>query len=124
MNTGFLRHIWTQATILGRAGKSNTATKFWYNIEEKETREENSVNLNDFDWRKIQEEDVNIVRIPKNKHTDEYLNAKQEELQRLEDFGAYKEENDKEKTCISITWLLTNKEGQKKARFVARGFEE
>ena len=116
--------IWTQATILGRAGKSNTATKFWYNIEEKETREEKSVNLNDFDWRKIQAEDVNIVKISKNKHTDEYLDEKQEELQRLEDFGVYIEEGDKGQTCISTTWVLTNKEGKKKARFVARGFEE
>ena len=29
--------IWNQATVLGRAGKSITAAKFWYNIKEKET---------------------------------------------------------------------------------------
>ena len=114
--------IWTQATVLGRAGKSNTATKFWYNIEEIETGEEKSVNLKDFDWRKIEEE-VNIVMIPRSKHTDEYLEAKQEELNRLEDFGAYIEEDDKGQTCISTTWVCTNK-GHKKARLVARGFEE
>ena len=45
------------------------------------------MNLKDFDWRKIEEE-VNTVMIPRSKHTDEYLEAKQEELNRLEDFGA------------------------------------
>ena len=84
---------WTEAIILGRAGKSHTATKFWYNIEEKESGEEKSVNLKDFDWRKIKE-DVNIINIPKSKPKDEYLNEKQVELKKLDDYAAYLEEDD------------------------------
>ena len=116
-------NTWTEAIILGRAGKSHTATKFWYNIEEKESGEEKSVNLKDFDWRRI-EENVNIINIPKSKPKDEYLNEKQAEIKRLDDYDAYQEEDDKGQTCISTTWVLTDKDGKKKARLCIRGFEE
>lgn len=116
---------WTQASILGRAGKANTSTRYWYNVEDNTTGVRKSVNLQELnDWRKI-EEDANMVLIPRNKHDEaECLKAKETELQKLVHFDVYTEVDDEGQPCISTTWVLTDKEGQIKARLVARGFEE
>ena len=116
---------WTQASILGRAGKANTSTRYWYNVEDNTTGVRKSVNLQELnDWRKI-EEDVNMVLIPRDKHDEaDCLKAKEAELQKLIDFDVYTEVDDEGQPCISTTWVLTDKEGQIKARLVARGFEE
>ena len=67
---------------------------------------------------------MNIINIPKSKPKDEYLNEKLVEIKRLDDYAAYLEEDDEGQTCLSTTWVLTNKDGKKRARLCIRGFEE
>ena len=95
---------WTQASILGRAGKANTSTRYWYNVEDNTTEIRKSVNLQELnDWRKI-EEDVNMVLIPRDKHDEvNCLKAKEAELQKLIDFDVYTEVDDEGQPHISTT---------------------
>ena len=50
--------------------------------------------------------------------------AKQQELQKLKQFETYQEVRDKGRNTISTRWVLTNKDGNTRARLVAHGFEE
>lgn len=60
-----------------------------------------------------------------NKHDkDEYLKAKEAEIQRLIDIDVYIDIDNVGQTCIFTKWMLTRKEGQVKAHVVMRGFEE
>ncbi|PIK59085.1 hypothetical protein BSL78_03967 [Apostichopus japonicus] len=57
-----------------------------------------------------------------------FKEAKQEELQKWKDFAVYEEVPDSGQKCISTRWICTIKEtpngSVKKARLVARGFED
>ena len=112
---------WTQASILGRAGKANTSTRYWYNVEDSTTGIRKSVNLQELnEWRKI-EEDVNMVLIPTDKHDEaDCFKAKEAELQKLIDFDVYTDVDDEGQPCISTTWVLTDKEGQKNKGTLSR----
>ena len=50
--------------------------------------------------------------------------AKQAELQKLRQFETYDEVKDMGQSTISRKWVITNKDGNTRARLVARGFEE
>ena len=51
--------------------------------------------------------------------------AKLEEIKKLQEFNTYERVEDQGQTNISTRWVITQKEGgKKKARLVARGFEE
>ena len=114
---------WIAGTVLGRAGKVSGKNKNWFNIE-KISGNQISVNLDELDWQK-RTEDVNVVLIPKHRHREnECVQAKQEELQKLQKFKVYEEVEDKGQSLISTRWVLVDKGDKIKARLVARGFEE
>ena len=116
---------WIDATVLSRAGKASGQYKDWYNVKE-DGGIERSVDFGRVhSWRKMAEDEVNIVLIPKERHEDsDCIEAKQQELMKLNDFGTYKEVKDKGQFRLSTTWVLWKKDGEVRARLVARGFED
>ncbi|KAL5007820.1 hypothetical protein ScPMuIL_016626 [Solemya velum] len=107
------------------------------NLQDKETDEQKSVNLDSVVWEKVDNEaleegQVNISELryqqEKPKHDcdsdSEVLEAKQSELQKLCQFNTYEEVEDHGQKTISTRWILSEKEGKVRARLVSRGFEE
>ena len=85
-----------------------------------------------WEWRP---EEVFIVVLPRSDHfTEDAKKAKANELELLEEFDVYQEENyedlstEDQKSIVSTTWVVTEKEKDDKkiikARLCARGFEE
>merc|ERR1711923_372057 len=69
--------------------------------------------------------DIFAVNIPRNEqNSPECLEAKREELTRLQEFGVYEEVPDQGQACISTKWVMVKKGERIKARLTARGFEE
>ena len=86
---------------------------------------ERNVDLERLGYRKVTEEEVNIVTIPKEKQNEEECKkAKETELKKLQDFDSFEEENGVGQYRISTTWVLWLKGEEVRARLVARGFEE
>ena len=67
------------------------------------------------------DETVNLVT---RQNKDDTTAAKLVELQKLSQFHIYDEVKDYSQQTLSTRWVITNKEGQTKARLVVRGFEE
>ncbi len=114
------------ATVLSRAGKASGQYKDWFNVKE-DSGIERSIDFGRLhNWRQIaDEEDVNIVLIPKERHgDDDCLKAKQQELTKLKEFGTYEEVQDTGQFRITTRWVLWMKGEGVRARLVARGFED
>ncbi|CAC5357016.1 unnamed protein product [Mytilus coruscus] len=94
------------ASVLGRAGKATGGNKTWYNVKDHVSEEQNNFHTND----EVDQTDSDI--------------AKQLELEKLNQFNTYEEVEDGGQKTISSRWLITNKNGDTRARLVARGFEE
>ena len=60
----------------------------------------------------------------KNQSDNDFINAKYDEIEKLQHFNAYEEVPDSGQTCISTTWVFNCKEDKVRARLVARGYEE
>ena len=76
------------------------------------------------EWQLITD-DANINSVQKqNNISSEDTSAKLAELQKLRHFNTYQEVKDCGQQTLSTRWVITNKEGQTKARLVVRGFEE
>ena len=115
---------WTKATVLGRAGKATGKNRYWYNLQDDISKEKKSVNLDQAQWQLITDDaNVNIVT-KQNRISSEDTSAKLAELQKLRHFNTYEEVKDCGQQTLSTRWIITNKEGQTKARLVVRGFEE
>ena len=116
---------WTHATVLGRAGKATGKHKDWVNIKLPDG-EKTCINLQDAEWRSsVNHSDVNVVMVPKSRHSEiECLQAKQTEIQKLQEFQTYEEIKDVGQFKISTTWVLSEKGEEIRARLVARGYEE
>ena len=73
-----------------------------------------------------QVEQVYSVTVPNSEHNNpECCEAKQQELDRLQQFDVYEEVVDEGQSCISTRWVVVRKGPDRvKARLVARGFEE
>ena len=70
-------------------------------------------------------DDANISSVLKqNSISSEQTSAKLAELQKLQQFNTYEEVKDCGQQTLSTRWVITDKEGQTKARLVVRGFEE
>ena len=111
-----------KATVQGRAGKATGKNKHWFNIQEKASKENKSVNLEQIQWVLINDDDtVNLVTRQNN---DDTTTVKLVELQKLSQFHTYDEVKDCGQQTLSTRWVITNKEGQTKARLVVSGFEE
>ena len=122
--------------ILSRAGKSTGRLKHWYNIRD-ESGEHKSIDLEHIEWTRddglsdqdqeirSNNEEVNIVTIPKNEHNSEKcMKAKYTELEKLKEFNTYETVKDEGQYRISTTWVLWNKGDEVRARLVARGYED
>ena len=115
---------WMSAKILGRAGKANGPLKFWLNIEDLDEQTQSSLNWKDNvkEWKVI-EYNTLLTSVDTN-----YDEAKKKELKNWKDMKVYTEVIDNKQPAISVRWVYTKKlkEGveQKKARLVARGYEE
>ena len=76
-------------------------------------------------FKKLEEEDCNMVTIPSDRHKDDdCMEAKKVELKKLADFDSYDLINDEGQYRISCRWVLWYKGEEVRARLVARGFEE
>lgn len=122
---GLEENKWIKATILGRAGKATANNRHWYNVQDSESREEKSIDLSRLPWERTNQTDENVHSTTcEDKSGDSIHLAKQSELEKLKNFDTYSEEADVGQNRLSTRWVITSKEGQVKARLVARGFEE
>lgn len=117
--------------ILGRAGKSTGANKNWYNVKYAEPDEmagaKISVDLSkvtDLQCVEQEQEDEDVLILQDVSFTE----AKSAELESWYRNRVYVEVHDIGQKCVSTRWVCTLKETSegsvRKARLVARGFEE
>ena len=118
---------WKEAVVLSRAGKATGKFSNWYNVSIPETLENTCIDFGTTEHEVIQDfcEEINVVNVPKDKrNSPECLQAKNKELDKLKEFNVYEVVDDLGEEIISTTWVLSMKEGEIRARLVARGFEE
>ena len=119
---------WMEATVINRGGKATGKYDGFWNVEYEENEQRDCVNLKEVEYEKIQEtpEEVHAVTIPRDRQKEPAcMKAKEDELQKLKDFGTYKVVRDVGQPRISSTWVCVEKDdGAVKARLVARGYEE
>ena len=131
---------WNSGKVLSRAGKASGNNASWFNVETNNDRL--SVDLRKMSVIKLSDTDV-YDELHNNEEPTEVLvvdldnrvynvkicakteQAKLDEIQKLKDFETFTVVEDMGQERISTRWVLTSKEdGRKKARLVARGFEE
>ena len=111
------------ATVLSREKASGSYYNY-FNVRGYDGLERN-VDLERVKFRKINEEECNMVLIPRSEHKNEAcIVAKETELDKLKSFDSYSVVDDIGQYRISTTWVLWNKGAEVRARLVARGFEE
>ena len=112
--------------MIGR-GKCTGRWKNWFNIRREDGTPDHSVDLEAVDFKMLngQEEEIMAMNVPRSEQNSEQcLNAKLEELKKLQDFKTFEIVPDIGQDRISTTWVLTIKDSEVRARLVARGFEE
>ena len=116
---------WFIGTVTSRAGKATGKYRTWYNVRD-ENLEERSVDLGQIEWEKVPESEINITSITDSlgSVSKEIIIAKENELNKLALFDTYQEVTDCGQKPLSTRWVVTNKDGNTKARLVVRGFEE
>ena len=116
---------WFIGTVTSRAGKATGKYRTWYNVRD-ENLEERSVDLGQIEWEKVPESEINITSITDSLRSEskEVTIAKENELNKLAQFDTYQEVTDCGQKPLSTRWVVTNKDGNTKARLVVRGFEE
>ena len=99
--------------------------RIWYNVRD-ENLEERSVDLGQIEWEKVPESEINITSITDSLGSviKEIIISKANELNKLALFDTYQEVTDCGQNPLSTRWVVTNKDGNTKARLVVRGFEE
>ena len=118
----------TPAQILSR-GKVGGDYYNYFNIKTVNGLEYN-IDLERNNWERISTEQVMMSIIPRARHGElECRKAKDIEIKKLKDWGAYKIVKDEGQFRISSTWVLWMKqkpdgEEEVRARLVARGYEE
>ena len=125
--------IWKPGKVLSLAGKATAKSRHCYNISfgkdnlqwmdvsltpTRKSTEESILAL----W--LHEEVMATMLSPEKKNSPECLKAKENELEKLREFDTYEEVPNNGQDPISTTWVLTEKEGDIRARLTARGFEE
>ena len=125
---------WKPALIMNRAGKATCkASNTWYNVE-LDSGEKFSTDMAQQEFKRINEEhqimltisqELLAVLVPQDRHkSDECMQAKYNELEKLKEFNTYKVVEDKGQERITTTWVLTEKGTETRARLTARGFQE
>lgn len=114
---------WLGATVIDRAKVSGKYYNY-FNVLGEDGLERN-VDLERLDYRKMTEEEVNMVQIPREEQSsEECKRAKIVELEKLKNFDSFEEVDDMGQYRISCRWILWKKGTEVRARLVARGFEE
>ena len=110
---------------MSRAGKATGKYKTWYNIKN-ESNEERSIDIGSLEWEMIPETEINMAVVSDNmgsKDKDSIM-AKENELDKLAQFGTYEEVVNSGQKLLSTRWIITTKDHITKASLVVRGFEE
>ena len=118
--------------VKSRAGKVGGVSQFWWNVENKETGEQKSVNFEVVgDLEKVEnvpsDEKIEalVVSVPRYLHKEpECVSAKETELKSWDEFGVYTEVEDQGQHCLNTNWVLVKKDGAVKARLCVRGDQE
>ena len=117
---------WTNVKVLSKAGKSGGKYQNWLNVQRLDNEKEYSI-----DWSNISEwipihHEVFLSTNTCNK--DEFEEARQKELVNWKNMNVYEEVEDQNQPAISVKWVykekIIDKSSVKKARLVARGYEE
>ena len=117
------------ATVLSRAGKVTGNLYNYFNVELANTLQF-CVNLETVQWRRLGQEECNMVLIPRERHKElQVREAKKKELETLNYWEAMEVIEDEGQFRISCTWVVWMKpqetgEEECRARLVARGYEE
>ena len=127
---------WQNAVVLSRAGKANSKNNGnKYNVQ-KDNTEAEMINIDDLEVEKrcetisevlFMEEDEEFTFYTLNKSLQEdpkIIEAKHEEIKKLQEFGVYDEVKDLGQSAISTRWVFVKKGDKYKGRLCARGFEE
>ena len=107
---------WLEATVLSRGGKATGKYDGYWNVEWEDSANRECINLKEVEYEKIEEtpEEVHAVMVPKNRQKEPAcLDAKQEELKKLRDFGTYEIVKDVGQQRISSTWVVCEKDDGK-----------
>ena len=112
-----------RATVLNREKASGKYYNYFnVNCEDGVTR---NIDGERVKFRKVEEEECNMVMIPRERHSDQDCKeAKQVELKKLQEFDTYEVVEDEGQHRISCRWVLWYKSDEVRARLTARGFEE
>ena len=118
---------WFKAKVLSRAGKATGKYKSWLNIQYIEPENLNGQTTN-MDWSTEVAEWRNIENNPENENlaliVDDYADAKAKEIQKWQENNVYQRVEPRGQSTISTRWVLTQKGENRKARLVARGFQD
>ena len=129
-----INNEWQPALIINRAGKATSkGSNTWYNVE-LDNGQKFPIDMATQEFRKINEEEqvfatahheILAVLIPRDRHnSEECLQAKFNELEKLKEFNTYEEVKDEGQPRITTTWVMTEKGTEVRARLTARGFQE
>ena len=116
---------WTSVKILGRAGKATSKYKNWLNVKNLENDVESSL-----DWSKDVAEWLPIAHnvLVASLKDDRVEEARLKELENWKNLKVYDEVDYNNQPYVSVKWVykekVVNNEIIKKARLVARGYEE
>lgn len=95
----------------------------WFNEKDVESDEEKSIDLGKLPWERISDGCVNSSTCD-NASCDNISLAKQIKLKNLNNSDTNTEVLDEGQNRLSTKWVIASKEGQFRARLLARGFEE
>ena len=83
---------WIRSRIMSRTSKATGKYKTWYNIKN-ENNEERSIDLRSLEWKMIPETEINMAAVSDNMGSkdQDIIMAKENELDKLAQFGTYEE---------------------------------
>ena len=116
-----------EVVVISRAGKigkqKQGVYKYWFNVQSCSTQKIKALDFSKVKWKAVDKE------VLYNSNNDPaILEAKCEELERWREYDVYDEVDNIGQKFITVRWVITEKYHDqklvKKARLVARGFEE
>ena len=124
---------WKPVEIIKRGCKATGKYASWYNVRF-EDGSVGSIDTSNLEIRRTLADEVNLTWMHQEvfanmvtgerRNSPECLEAKVKELAKLQEFSTYEVVDDIGQDYITTTWVLTDKEGDIRARLTARGFEE
>ena len=108
---------WFIGTVTSRAGKPSRKYRTWYNVRDENLKEQ-SVDLGQIEWEKVPESEINITSITDSlrSESEEVTIVKENEVNTLALSDTYQDVTDCGQKPLSTRWVVTNKDGNTKAR--------